>query len=178
MPLTAVQRRWRRAVLMEKAKAQRLEELYREERLRLERIATRRVGPAGAADVVQDVFASVWSKAREQVKLTPAYLAQATKFTAISHFRSAHRRENFFKGITEDQYSASVTLPEQIVSDRQELRRLEDVVLALPARTRQVFLLNRMHGCTYEEIAVGLAISTSTVEREMAKAIMACKKRE
>ncbi|UFS68190.1 RNA polymerase sigma factor (plasmid) [Paracoccus denitrificans] len=162
---------------MEEAKAQRLEELYREERLRLERIATRRVGPAGAADVVHDVFAAIWSRAVGRAKITPAYLAQATKFTAISHFRSAHRRETFFQGITEDQYSASVTPPEQIVSDRQELRRLEDVILALPVRTRQVFLLNRMHGCTYEEIAVGLAISTSTVEREMARAIMACKKR-
>lgn len=160
---------------MHKTKTQELEDLYRSERLRLERIARRKIGPSGAADVVQDVFAAVWSRAREHVKLTPAYLAQATKFTAISHFRSALRREEFFSGITEEQYSVSVTRPEQILSDREDLRRLESVILALPKRTRQVFLLNRLHGCTYEEIAVGLAISTSTVEREMAKAIMACK---
>lgn len=162
---------------MNEAKAQQLADLYRAERHRLERIATRRVGPTGAADVVQDVFTAIWSRAAGPAALSSAYLAQATKYTAISQFRATRRRDAFLAGITEEQYAGRVALPEQIVSDRQDLRRLEEAILALSARTRQVFLLNRMHGCTYEEIAVGLGISTSTVEREMARAIMACKSR-
>ncbi|SDX34691.1 RNA polymerase sigma factor [Celeribacter indicus] len=173
-PIPGRRRRWW-AILMKRLKAQKLEDLYRAEHGRLERIAMRRVGPAGAADVVQDVFAAIWSKTHDQVKLTPAYLAQATKYTAISHFRSRTRRDAFFRGITEEQYAPTPILPEQIASDRQELRRLEEAIRALPLRTRQVFLLNRLHGCTYREIGIGLGISTSTVEREMARAIMACR---
>ncbi|MGU3577008.1 RNA polymerase sigma factor [Brucellaceae bacterium C25G] len=78
--------------------------------------------------------------------------------------------------MTEEQYFAPVILPDQIVSSREDLRRLEETISSLPMRTQKVFLLNRVHGCTYEEIAVGLNISYSTVEREIAKAIMACKK--
>ncbi|WP_407977566.1 RNA polymerase sigma factor [Brucella pseudogrignonensis] len=161
--------------MMEKAKADQLELLYRAERSRLERIAMRTAGSFNAADVVQDVFTAIWSKAKEHVTLSPSYLSQATKFTAISNFRSERRRQSFLDGLTEEQYSPPVVLPDQIVAARQDLNRLEDAISGLLPRTRRIFLLNRLHGCTYEEIAVGLDISYSTVEREMAKAIMACK---
>ncbi|MFC3076144.1 RNA polymerase sigma factor [Shinella pollutisoli] len=157
------------------SRSEEIEALYNSERLRLERMVVGKVGASNAADVVQDVFAAVWSRAKEHVKLSPSYLSQAAKFTAISRFRSERRRVVFFAGITEEQYSAPVAMPDQIVSAREDLKRLEETVIALPTRTRQIFLLNRMHGCTYEEIAAGLDISYSTVEREMAKAIMACK---
>lgn len=160
---------------MEKAKAEQLEILYRAERSRLERVAMRKAGSFNAADVVQDVFTAIWSKAREHVALSPSYLAQATRYKAISHFRSERRRQSFFDGLTEEQYLPPVVLPDQIVAARQDLNRLEDAISGLLPRTRRIFLLNRLHGCTYEEIAVGLDVSYSTVEREMAKAIIACK---
>ncbi|WP_160144698.1 RNA polymerase sigma factor [Pseudogemmobacter humi] len=155
--------------------AERLEQLYRTERDRLTRIAHRRVGAAGASDVVQDVFAALWGRACEHAKLTPSYLARATRFTAISHFRSDSRRTRALNSITEEQYATQSPQPEQILAGRQELERIGAAIQSLPARCRQVFLLNRMHGCTYEEIALGLQISVSTVEREMARAILACK---
>lgn len=160
---------------MEKAQADQLELLYRNEFRRLEGIAKRKVSPFYAADVVQDVFAAIWSKAKIHVTLSPAYLSQATKFTAISRFRSETRRQSVLDGLTEEQYAPPVIQPDQIVAAREDLKRLEATIASLPLRTRQIFLLNRIRGCTYDEIAVGLEISYSTVEREMAKAIMACK---
>ncbi|MGU3577007.1 sigma factor [Brucellaceae bacterium C25G] len=77
---------------MGNSKAEQLELLYRAERIRLERVASRAVGSSGAADVVQDMFTTIWAKAKEHVMLTPSYLIQATKYTAISHFRSERRR--------------------------------------------------------------------------------------
>lgn len=151
------------------------ESLYVSQRSRLERMAARRIGKANAADAVQDVFAGLWARAKEHVTLTPSYLSRATQFVAISHFRTEHRRKSFFDGLTEEQYSAPVVMPDQDVAAREELRRLEGIFALMPSRTRQVFLLSRLHHCTYDEIALGLGISYSTVEREMAKAIMACK---
>lgn len=157
------------------SRSEEIEALYNAERLRLERMVVRTVGASNAGDVVQDVFAAIWAKAREHVKLSPSYLTQAVKYSAISRFRAECRRKAFFGGITEEQYSAPVVMPEQIVSAREDLKRLEVAMLALSTRTRQIFLLNRVHGCTYEEIAIGLNVSYSTVEREMAKAILSCK---
>ncbi|NPD16064.1 sigma-70 family RNA polymerase sigma factor [Xinfangfangia sp. D13-10-4-6] len=160
---------------MDDVRAEQLERLYRSERERLSKIAHRRVGAAAAADVVQDLFAALWGRACEHVKFTPSYLARATRFTAISHFRAESRRAKTLSGLTEAQYAAPALSPEQILAARQELQRTEAAIQALPVRTRQVFLLNRLHGCTYDEIALGLEISVSTVEREMARAILACR---
>ncbi len=135
----------------------------------------RKVGRANAADVVQDVFTAIWAKAKEQISFTPAYLTRATQYGAISQFRAEQRHERLLKGLTEEQYAPPLSLPDQIVAARQDLQRLQEALAALPERTRQVFFLNRMHGCTYDEIAIGLDISYSTVEREIARALFACK---
>lgn len=152
-----------------------VERLYVSEHRRLERIAARKVGPANAADVVQDVFAALWSRAREHIAFTPSYLSRATQYAAISQFRAERRRDDFFRTITDEQYAPPVALPNQVVAARQDLRKLDETIAALPERTRQVFLLNRLHHCSYDEIAVGLGLSYSTVEREIAKAILACR---
>lgn len=157
------------------ADSKKLEALYASERARLERIAARHAGAADAPDIVQDVFATVWAKARESLMLTPAYFSRATQFTSISYFRAEQRRMRRLKAIVEEQYAPPVIQPDQIVSARQDIARLQETLNALPERTRLVFILSRIHQCSYEEIAVGLEISCSTVEREMARALMACK---
>lgn len=152
-----------------------VESLYASEHRRLERIAARKVGAANAADVVQDVFAALWSRARGHITWTPSYLSRATQYAAISHFRAERRRNGFFDRITEEQYAPPVVMPDQVVAARQDLSRLDAAIAALPERTRQVFLLNRLHHCSYDEIAAGLGLSYSTVEREIARAILACR---
>lgn len=54
---------------------------------------------------------------------------------------------------------------------RDELRRLQLVVDALPPQCRRVFLLRRVHEKTMPEIAEELALSVSTVEKHLGKAI-------
>lgn len=117
----------------------------------------------------------IWSRARDHIIVSPAYLARATRYMAISHFRKDMRQTKLLGGLTEEQYAAPVILPDQIVVARQELQFLQDAIAALPDRTRQIFLLNRFHNCTYDEIAFALNLSYSTVEREIAKALLACK---
>ncbi|MGE7469317.1 RNA polymerase sigma factor [Bosea sp. NPDC003192] len=152
-----------------------IESLYMLEQHRLERLAARRVGASNAADVVQDVFITLWTRAREQIGCSSAYLTRATHYTAISHLRAARRRASLPLRLTEEQYVAPVVLPDQAVAARQDLARLDDAIAALPERTRQVFLLNRLHACSYEEIASALGLSYSTVEREIARALLACR---
>ncbi|MGK6314134.1 RNA polymerase sigma factor [Neorhizobium sp. DT-125] len=152
-----------------------IEALYVSEQRRLERLARSKVGSAYAADVVQDVFAALWSRAKEQFILSPSYLSQATRYASISHLRAEQRRMRLLGSITEDQYMPPVVLPDQIVAARERLNRIETAIAELPERTRKVFLLNRLHSCTYDEIAIALDLSYSTVERDIAKAILACR---
>lgn len=150
-------------------------DLYATERRRLERRAARRVGTSNAADVVQDVFLALWLRAREHIGSPPSYLSRAIDYTAISHLRAERRRASLPLRVTEEQYASPVIMPDQILASRQELSQLVEAVAALPERTRQVFLLNRLHSCSYDEIAAGLDLSYSTVEREIARALLACR---
>jgi RNA polymerase sigma-70 factor (ECF subfamily) len=51
-------------------------------------------------------------------------------------------------------------------------RRYREAVDALPSRMREVFLLHRVDGVAYKEIAARLDISVRTVEWHIAEAIV------
>ena len=151
-----------------------LGKLARAEAARLERSAARIVGAAHAADVVQDVFVKVWERARDSLTLTPAYLARSVRNTAIDRLRHERLRQSLPALLTEDQYAAPVTTPEQAAIDADRPPRVERALRALPDRRRHIFLMSRRLGCAHEEIAEALGVSVSTVTREMARALAAC----
>jgi len=57
------------------------------------------------------------------------------------------------------------------ISARAELRWLQAVVDTLPPQCRRVFLLRRVHDYSLDEIAAEMALSVSTVEKHLAKAM-------
>jgi RNA polymerase sigma-70 factor (ECF subfamily) len=57
------------------------------------------------------------------------------------------------------------------VGARQELHAATLALLRLPERTRTVFILRRLEGMRFHEIASHLGISVSAVEKHMVRAI-------
>lgn len=157
------------------AKSDEIETLYRTERQRLERMVIRRIGTPNASDVVQDVFLRLWGKTKEHIILTPGYLSRCVRNAAVDQIRVENRHKKLPEMLTEEQYAAPVATPEQIVIAVNDLHEIDQAIRLLPERARHIFLLNRIHGCSYDEIAEALNISYSTVERDMAKAILACR---
>lgn len=62
---------------------------------------------------------------------------------------------------------------EDLVADAQQEALLRQAILSLPPRWRQVYLLSRMQGMTYAEIALHCDISVKTVEKHMTNALAA-----
>lgn len=54
---------------------------------------------------------------------------------------------------------------------REALRQIEIIVESLPPQCRRVFILRRIHERSMQEIAAEMALSVSTVEKHLAKAI-------
>lgn len=61
--------------------------------------------------------------------------------------------------------------PERVVAGREEIRRVVQAIGQLPERTREVFVLHRLEQLTYPQIAEGLGIAVSTVEKHMIRAL-------
>ncbi|WMX16173.1 MULTISPECIES: RNA polymerase sigma-70 factor [unclassified Aureispira] len=125
-----------------------------------------------AKDVVQDVFLDLWNK-RETLSIKTsleAYLIRAVKFKSIDFIR---------KDKTKQQYVANMTpsgVPQTESDDGDERnedrkKQLSYAIAQLPAKCRQVFLLSRVNGYTYKEIAEEMDISAKTVENQISRAL-------
>lgn len=157
-------------------RSERLERLYIENRPGLLSRLARRLGShAVAADLVQDIFLRLWERPQVPLDDAGAYLGRSANNALIDHVRAERVRRSYAENVLPEQYAPAVPSPQDIVAARQELRRLDEVIRALPERTRHVFLLNRVHGKSYAEIAMAMGISRSAVEKHVARAVAACR---
>lgn len=141
----------------------------------MEALVSRRVGcRATAADLVQDLFLRFWRRPVVQVEELRTYLLRSAGNIAIDHLRSEGARERVNEGwLPEQQENQSE--PQAVLEANNDLRHVEAALRSLPERTRQIFLLNRIHGRKYAEIAKAMGLSQSAVEKHMMRALQACK---
>lgn len=89
--------------------------------------------------------------------------------------RSRHAAEH----VTDDSLEAvptdEPTHDEQLVQ-QQELDAVIEVILTLPPRCQEIFLLNRVEGMTYVQVAETCGISLKAVEKHMTRALAALRK--
>lgn len=157
------------------AKSEQIASLYLAERGRLERQICRRVGcRATAGDLVHDIFLRLWERATDRDGTEAAYLNRCARNAAIDHVRASQRRIDFFGKILPEQYAPPAASPHDILAANQSLNSIDEALAALPIRTRHIFLLNRIHGRSFSEIAGALGISQRAVAKHMARAVAAC----
>jgi RNA polymerase sigma factor (sigma-70 family) len=90
-----------------------------------------------------------------------ARLASARRLAPSEEFAAA------VLDLPSDEPSAELQLDQQ-----NELAAIREAILALPPRCREVFLLNRIEGMSFVKIARHLNISTTAVEKHIAKALL------
>lgn len=122
-----------------------------------------------AKDIAQDSFIKIWDK-RTDIKTGKEV---GLLFTIASNLLKNHfEHENvvlkFENSTIENNYSES---PEEVYRRNEFQETLEKAISELPEINRVVFLMNRINGDTYIEIAKKLEISTTAVEKRMRKAL-------
>lgn len=154
------------------SKTDQLSRLYLAEHARLEQVLRRRTGCAAtASDLVHDIFLRLWERAVDVTSVSPAYLGRSARNAAIDHKRSQTVRHTFAASVVPEQMHAPQATPFDIVAAQQSI----DLALqALPKQTRHIFLLNRVYGRTFREIANVAGLSERVVARHIARAIAAC----
>lgn len=151
-------------------------QVFLAQRARMESLVSRRVGcRATAADLVQELFLRFWRRPQVEVEALDTYLLRCAGNLAIDHLRSESARGRASDALPGDELASPGSEPQAALETDSDLRRIEVALRALPERTRQIFLLNRIHGRKYADIAKAMNLSQSAVEKHMMRALEACK---
>lgn len=116
-------------------------------------------------DAVQEAFVKLWENCS---KVTPekskAYLYTVANNLYLNVIKAEKVRLKYA-----DRHSNSVTKesPEFVMEEKQFKQKLEDALDGLPENQRTTFLLNRIDGKKYAEIAEMEGVSVKAIEKRM-----------
>nr|WP_186347887.1 MULTISPECIES: sigma-70 family RNA polymerase sigma factor [Pseudomonas] len=133
--------------------------------------------PSTAEDLLQETYLRVTRALSERtVEHLEPFVFQTARNLALDHLRSRRIQS---RTVLEDvptevieSVPSSLSTPEEAHQAAQLLERLSVSLSQLSARQQRIFILSRLHGCSYQEIARELDVSLSTVQKEL-KLIMA-----
>ena len=148
------------------------------QRLSLLRTLQRMVdNPSTAEDLLQETYLRVTRALSERAidHLEP-FVFQTARNLALDHLRARKVQERTLLEDVPNEVVYSIaaiqSTPEEAAHAEQLLMRLNTSLGQLTARQQRIFILSRLHGCSYLEIAGQLDVSASTVQKEL-KLIMA-----
>ncbi|WP_306607812.1 RNA polymerase sigma factor [Azonexus sp.] len=153
--------------------------LYQQYFDELSRFLTRHVGCRElAADLTHELFLRLLSKETTStgIRHQRGFLFRCARNLATEAATSSRwRRSTVDETATAIEECHGTQNPERQTEDKQALDRLLTVVLELPPRCRDAFILHKFEGMTYGEVAEHMGISVGAVEKHMARALQACR---
>lgn len=129
--------------------------------------------PVEAEDLLQDTFLRVTQRdSTEEVAHFEGYLYRTAESVLADRYRRrVVRRADAHVILEPDEHRAEDADALRALLAKERLRAVTASLMHLPERTRAVFVLRRIEGLRYGEIATRLKVSLSTVEKDMARAI-------
>lgn len=124
-----------------------------------------------AREIVQDQFVHLY-EIREKLLITDSlrsFMYQSVRNRCLNALRHQQVNRKHMEQWADAQHSTG-NLMDQIEALELE-HTVHQIIMQLPARCRQVFLLSRTKGASNEEIAGKLNISKRTVETQISKAL-------
>ena len=122
-------------------------------------------------DIVQECFIAVWHNGKHELdeKEFLAYMVRAVKNNCISFLR----KQNINMVSLDDNQSpiASSEIIDEENGNVSADEKLNKILSVLPPKCKEIFLLSKLHGLKYQEIATKQDISVKTVENQMGKAL-------
>ncbi len=125
-----------------------------------------------AEDLIQDAFLSLHTYCRKaDVRSQEGFLVRAVLHRSTSLHRDRHRGRYTGEPIESLSLVDPAPAMEEVISAEERLDRITRALNAVGPRTRDVFLMHRLWGFSYPEIAKQLGVTVSAVERRIARAI-------
>lgn len=133
--------------------------------------ATQFVGMNDAEELIQDMMVGIWERRKEIVVESSlnGYLFRAVRNKCINHIDKLRLHEQVHSFIAAN-WQSQFEDPDFYVVE-ELTRKMEEALCKLPETYRQAFVLNRIDGKTYKEIATLLDVSSKTVDYRIQQAL-------
>jgi len=136
----------------------------------LKRTLSKRFGPEKAEDLVQETYLRMRPYEGQVIAHPAALLARVAHNVAVSDYRRDIARGGMALRLDQREAEAEVAVP----PDQAERLLLKEIILSMPQIYRDVFVLSRFAGLSYDQIAQHVGLSVKTVEWRMSKALAHC----
>lgn len=157
---------------------QRVQSYYEDHRPWLLSWLSKKTGSSvDAADLTQDTFVRVLQKDdTAQVAEPRAYLTRIAHGIMVNFFRRRDIEHAYLQSL------AALVASRQMVAPSEETRalQLEQLVAidrmlhGLPPRVRAAFLMHRLEGMRYADIAADMGLSVISIKKYIARAVLHC----
>ncbi|MEO6818888.1 MAG: RNA polymerase sigma-70 factor [Ginsengibacter sp.] len=130
-------------------------------------------GKEEAADVVQDVFLSLW-KRRNELNLLgslAAYLHTSVRYKCIHYIEKNITRRDYIIQLEElivNEYPANAETTLQLKEVQQTI---DKTVAKMPPKMQEVYKLSRQQQLSHKEIAENMSVSVETVKKHIHHAL-------
>lgn len=134
-----------------------------------------------AEDCVQDVFVRISKVDLSKVDNVEAYFFMVASSVAVDHRRRVRARNGLrhepIDLVSDAELESKEASPSRVIESREDLLRLKSVLDELKPRTREIFLLNRLDGLTYTQLAARYGLTVAAIEKQMSKALAHIRRR-
>jgi len=122
-----------------------------------------------AEDLAQDTFVKLW-ETRSKIKKSTvkSYLYTIAGNLTINHLK---RNQLNYKFKNQLEINTNNSNPEYLLEMKEYEQKLNQVLSEIPEGSREVFLMNRIEGLKYKEIAENLGLSVKAIEKRISKAL-------
>ncbi|MEM8985095.1 MAG: sigma-70 family RNA polymerase sigma factor [Pseudomonadota bacterium] len=131
-------------------------------------------GPPDPEDVIQQAFQNLLErKDRSDIKDVRAFLWRTARNLTLQEKRKAvvHSKYDFEIEHLFFPLGGDNSTPESILSTREELKIINQVLEQMPPRRRRAFVLHKIDGLTVSEVARRLKIARNPAQKHIAKAM-------
>lgn len=130
-----------------------------------------------AEDIAQESWARIAAAARRDqaaIQNVRGYLFQIARNLIVDHRRrGAVSMEVKADAMLLERVADQGPTPEARLITRDELRRMDRIMTAMPSKPREVFRLSRIEGLSFAEIGRQLGVSRQSVHEHMTRALLA-----
>lgn len=135
--------------------------------------------PDEAEDALQETYVRMLTyRDRESLDFPRALVFRIARsvLTDRARRRASHHADEHV-ALDDGQIAAAEPLQERELAAQEEIRLLRQAIHELPPKCKQAFLLSRLRGRTYAQIAEQMGISIKMVEKHISHALALCRQK-